>query len=177
MVRLALLLALVPVVLAAQSRHRGEAAPPAPPPLLYCNERFSFGINVPDGLTEQPPPANGDGATWLSADSSVEFRAWGENDVMSMKEMMELAAERMAKTAVKRKGRDWFVVSGTLPDKRILYRRTRMQNDVWVSFELIYPSSQRKTYDPMCGELAESMITCLAVSASDAEDSDSLYGP
>lgn len=163
--RLALLLLLLPAVLAAQPRRKGTAdpPPPPPPPNAYCNDRFTFGIDVPEGLMQQPPPANGDGATWLSADSTVEFRAWGENDAVPMKEMMGIAAERMSKTTLKRKGRDWFVLSGTLPDNRILYRRTRMWNDGWVSFELVYPVAQRKTYDPLCQKLAESITTCMMI--------------
>lgn len=170
MLRLTLLLLLVPLVLSAQPRRGSDKdVPPPPPPLspnTYCNDRFSFGIDVPEGLIQQPPPTNGDGSTWFSADSSVEFRAWGENNAIAMKDMMAMTAERVTKTSVKRKGRDWFVVSGILPDRRILYHRTTMQNDVWVSFELVYPESKRKTYDPMCGDLAESIVTCIAVQES-----------
>ena len=47
---------------------------------VYENPRFGFSVEVPaEGWKELPPPENGDGQTWRSANDRSTILAWGSN--------------------------------------------------------------------------------------------------
>lgn len=46
----------------------------------YENPRYGFTVEIPaEGWKEQPPPENGDGQTWRSANDRSTILAWGSN--------------------------------------------------------------------------------------------------
>lgn len=48
----------------------------------YTNARFGFSVLVPDFLTADPPPENGDGLSWRSKDDRIQMTAWGMNNAL-----------------------------------------------------------------------------------------------
>src|SRR5262249_27013307 len=115
----------------------------------YSNERFFFSIEYPDSLKMQPPPENEDGRTFLSDDSKVEMRAWGqynaEEKTLDERYAIDLKGftEKPAYMVLKR---DWYVLSGTKGDKifyeKSLVRRSR-HGDAFFIFTIEYPLSQK----------------------------------
>ncbi len=45
----------------------------------FESARFGFSVDIPAGFIEQPPPENGDGATFVSPDGTAELKVWGSN--------------------------------------------------------------------------------------------------
>ena len=128
----------------------------------YSNDRFFFSIDYPADLTMQPPPDNDDGRTFLSADKQVEMQVWGEYNAASrtlqeryerdLKGFTEKPSYMVAK-------RDWYVISGAKDDKvfyeKVLIRR-RGDVDIFFTFTIEYPASEKAKFDPILKKIADS---------------------
>lgn len=129
----------------------------------FENARFGFSIDVPSGLIEQPPPENGDGATFLAADQSAELRVWGNYPIdenFRQDARSRLASEktegwRITYAAIKS---GWHVYSGTKSD-RIVYAKgvSSCAGKVALNFRLEYPKAEKLQYDAMVTRLSKSL--------------------
>lgn len=127
----------------------------------YINDRFSFSVLYPPGLLKmQPPPENNDGRTFLSRDSSVEMRAWGQYNAFSrtLREEYEDALKGFGeKPSYMMLGKSSFVLSG-IKEGKIFYQKTlyRKNNDAFYTLTIEYPQTQRKKYDPIVTRISNS---------------------
>lgn len=128
----------------------------------YANDRFFFSIEYPSStFVMQTPPANNDGRTFRSKDGKAEVRVWGGFNALdrSLKEEYDNAVEELG-TGVTYKvlGDAGFVVSGIRGGK-IYYRRTllrRTGTEVFYSFTIEYPKSQKAKYDAIVSRMSRS---------------------
>ena len=135
----------------------------------YYNERFAYSIKYPASFIADPPPTNGDGESWRSADGQAEYTTWGApviNPKTVMQEQIYLATEGRQVT-LKRVQPASFVVSGFQADGRIFYRKTiyvkagavkGITYDYIKSFEFVYPVVQRNPYDKTVTEIAHAFL-------------------
>jgi hypothetical protein len=129
----------------------------------YTNERFFFSIDYPaDLLKTLPPPDNDDGRTFRSADKQVEMQVWGEYNAES--KTLQERYERDLKGFTEKptymvSKRDWYVLSG-LKEGRIFYEkvlvRRRGDTDIFFTFTIEYPTSQKTKFDPIVKRMADS---------------------
>jgi hypothetical protein len=129
----------------------------------YNNARFAYSIDYPSALLEmQPESANGDGTTFVSKDNSVELRVWGEYNAAekTWQEAYDLdlkgLGEKPAYAVLKS---EWYVISGT-KDGKIHYQKTLRRKlrdgEVFYTFTLEYPESERTKFDAIVRRIARS---------------------
>jgi hypothetical protein len=123
----------------------------------YTNPRFFFSIDYPSDLLQmQPPSENGDGRIFVSKDGSVEMRAWANYNAMFRSVQDEARATEVdlknLKIAYKKVSDSWFVISWFSGNK-IHYRKTLYHKfkdtDVFFTFTIEYPKTQKKKFDPI----------------------------
>jgi hypothetical protein len=86
----------------------------------YVNERFGYSIDIPAGfLYPLPPPENGDGLAFESADGQVSVAVFGSNNALawSFDDYLQaaLAREDLGRVTYQRKTEGWYVLSGYRP--------------------------------------------------------------
>ena len=133
----------------------------------YHNERFAYSIEYPSDLLKmQPPPENGDGREFDSRDGSVKLLVWGNYNASDQswkqwyKSDLKDFLEKPAYTVVKN---HWYVISGLKNDK-IFYQKTMRRTlrqklgniDVFYTFTIEYPESERSKFDPIVRHIAAS---------------------
>jgi|GEM_PF-990044 len=151
------------------------APPPPPPPpenagpdlfqdigggyACYRNARFGTEITCPASYFQpEPPPGNGDGRRFDSADAAARFLVFAEFNVLgqSLGDLMQadegtLGRERITYRA---SGTGWYVLSGPA-DGRIFYRKVMLTPDDLIRvFEIIYPEQLKAEFDPVIGYMA-----------------------
>jgi hypothetical protein len=127
----------------------------------YLNERFRFMVEYPSSLLlPQPPPANGDGRTFMSKDKKVEMRVWGQNNALdrTLEEQFADAKRQCGKTSYERVSAMLFAFSCTR-NGRIFYQKTlyRESDDVFINFLIEYPLREKKRFDPIVKRIANTM--------------------
>lgn len=148
------------------------AEPAAPPPVVavspvaewvtYTNPRFGTRIRYPAELfLPQPPPANGDGRSFASADGSMQFFVFGQFNVFA-KTVAEMIADdkadpRFDGVTYQRAGDDWYVLSGRR-EQTIFYRKVLLRSggDVLHALDIEYPASAKAELDRVVAEMAMS---------------------
>lgn len=129
----------------------------------YTNDRFAYSIEYPSNLLSiQAPPENNDGRTFRSKDGKVEMRVWGQHNALGRDLVQEYDE------SVKRCGSSktpmifyerYFVISCRVGD-RIFYQRTMHRGDtgpeVFFTFTIEYPSSQKKRFDAIVRRISRS---------------------
>lgn len=116
----------------------------------YCNDRFSYCLNVPPFLVGQGESDNGDGQVFLGKDRDVKLLVWG--DLNALGDTLRQRFEEAARGTLTRRVTyqvlrgSWFVVSGT-EGGRVFYQRTMLdaRRDVYATFLLEYPLGDRAT--------------------------------
>lgn len=128
----------------------------------YSNARFGYSIQYPMDLLEMQGEAdNGDGATFISKDSSAEMRVWGQNNALNRSVRDEYAeALKRAGTIFTYKSllKNGFAVSGTSGDK-IYYQKTLYRpgkGGVFYTFTIEYPAAERAKYDAAVQRIVKS---------------------
>ncbi len=112
----------------------------------YENPRFGFVLPVPPGMKAEPPPTNGDGRAFVSADGTVALVAFagfnldGDSDV-KVRWKEELAVEGRTIT-YKKKEANWFVVSGIESDGSHFYLRHAADAKYAATWLIRYPASR-----------------------------------
>ncbi len=128
---------------------------------LYHNTRFGSEISYPSSyFAANPPPDNGDGRKFLSADGQSSFLIFAQHDVfgLSQDEMMQQDVAGLGgKTVTYRKsGRGWYVLSGNAGGD-IFYRKVLIAADsVTHVFEIRYPTALKAAFDPVVAHMAKS---------------------
>lgn len=128
----------------------------------YTNDRFFFTVEYPSVLKMQPAPENNDGRTFLSADGKVELRAWGQFNVLDYEledKYHEDAGFSGASISYRTLMKNGFVLSGTIGDQ-IYYQKTLRHKfedaDVFYTFTIKYPQTEKKRYDAVVKRIAAS---------------------
>jgi hypothetical protein len=128
----------------------------------YSNERFFFSIDYPSDLLKiEPPPENDDGRTFVSSDGQVEMLVWGQHNVQQQTLDERYAVDLKGfteKPAYMVLKRDWFVLSG-MKNGKIFYEKTlvrRKGGDVFFTFTITYPPSQKSKFDAIVKRIADS---------------------
>ena len=145
--------------------------------MTYTNPRFGTSIRYPAELfVPQPPPENGDGRTFASANGLAQFLVFGQFNAFE-KTLAELIADdkadpRNASVTYERTGRDWYVLSGYRGEK-VFYRKVLLRSggEVLHVFEIDYPASAKPVFDPMAANMAK------AFTAPEAEAPAADAGP
>jgi hypothetical protein len=128
----------------------------------YTNQRFSFSIEYPSGLLQmQPPPINGDGRIFSSADKTVEMRAWANYNAtfLTVREQFEEDQKSYgSEITYKFLGKDKFAISGIKNGNNFyqetLYHKFK-ETDVFYTFTIEYPNTKREVYDPIVRRIAK----------------------
>ncbi|MGM0843726.1 MAG: hypothetical protein ACQEUT_02030 [Bacillota bacterium] len=124
----------------------------------YHNERFGFSLQYPEGWVMEPPPTNGDGATFKNGEATL-IAYGGHTNIVQQGETIETYYETElegieAEIAYQRLGDDWYVVSyesaGT-----IYYNKFFFDESTFNSFRVSYPASKQSIYGPVTTHIAE----------------------
>ena len=133
----------------------------------YTHDEYGFSVDYPLNTFDTRKVAeSGNGITLESNDQTVEFRAYGfENgDELSLKTVQDIILEDSDGRDVtyKRIKDKWIVLSGFEQEgdrRMIFYQRLQASDDLskFSAFEMIYPESERATYDPMLKRMSLSL--------------------
>lgn len=131
----------------------------------YLNRRFGFRIDYPASLESGRPPDDGAGQEFHSVDGKVSLAVQahflqGPSDTLEARWQKALNAYGGAIT-YKKKGKDWYVISGVLPNGFEYYLKFAVQGGNWASFEITYPHAERARCDPWVEQMAKSFIPFL----------------
>jgi hypothetical protein len=162
---LALLVALVNAAGAVEARAQDLDWQP------YVNERFGYSIDVPAGfLRPLPPPANGDGLAFESADGQVSVAVFGSNNALgwSFDDYFQaaLAREDLGRVTYQRKTDSWYVLSGyrAAPASHwtgevIFYERVAIDSSgsAISGLLILFPPAMKEFMDPIVTRLSRSL--------------------
>jgi len=134
----------------------------------YCNSKFDFCIQYPSSFKKLPPPENGDGLIFISADSLAEIRAYGSlvaaldnglsDEYSFATTSLDITYKRMTDHS--------FIISGMNKDNRIIYRKTSISKirymgepgtQVFRTLMIEYPASQSAQYEEYCRRISNSL--------------------
>jgi hypothetical protein len=119
----------------------------------YKNSRFGFSLDYPAELEASPPPADGAGREFHTANKEFSLSAQGffydstlsqSFDGFWQKELQEYNGH----ISYQRKTANWYVISGTLENGYEYYKKRFSKGGNWVLIEMTYPNSLRAKYDP-----------------------------
>ncbi len=110
----------------------------------YYNERFGTEVMLPvDCLEIQPPPANGDGATFVAPDGIASASVFGSHnadgsDLSAIRQSL-LGTPAYGEVTYSPSGKDWFVLSGYRDnaiyyDKYILSHGGQILNGMLITY-------------------------------------------
>lgn len=129
----------------------------------YTNARFGFRLVHPPGLVASRAPDNGDGQELHSKDKEFSVAGFAHFvledqslETMWKEELKDLGAA----VTYKKKGDDWFVVSG-VKDGTEFYHKTYVKNGNFASFHITYPHAKAKQYDPWVELIAKEFVPFL----------------
>ncbi|TLS38599.1 hypothetical protein [Pseudalkalibacillus caeni] len=128
----------------------------------YNNERFGFSLQIPEGMTMDPPPTNGDGGTFRNGELTVTAYGGHTNTVQQgetigtyYKQDMESITTNIA---YKRLADDWYVISyeeaGT-----IYYKKFFFGENSFNTFIISYPSSMQHKYGSVTTHIAKTFTS------------------
>jgi hypothetical protein len=148
----------------------------AGPRKQYCNERFRFCMEYPDGFKADGESANGDGQTfsalkgaakiWAYAHLALDPRDLDENnDPDPLKHEFKTSTEGI-KLAYKVMRPDYYIFSGANSNGDIVYCKTARHkinymgnpgSEVLQSIMIIYPAAEQEKYKDYCTYIAGSL--------------------
>ena len=129
---------------------------------IYFNERFNFEVQIPAEYQSDPPPTNGDGLKYHSADNNIQLTAYGEHNVLyhSLEEEMNSTISFYSdyNISYKRIKENYFAISGTCKNK-ILYLKGlyNAQDDTYATVVIEYPQSIRSEMDDIVTTVSKSL--------------------
>ena len=138
----------------------------------YKNGRFGFSIDVPTFLTQKQEGQNGSGATFTSADGTVELYAYGEHVAYLSENPTIDELYAFIKDGVQmnidydRKKDNWFVLSGDWGDKVIYDMHILKSDGTHNYFSIIYPKSREKEFDAIVTHIYKSFETGVGADSS-----------
>ncbi len=113
----------------------------------YCNERFNFCVDVPLTWEQQELTLSGDGATFSDV-MGMEMTVSGNNNplLLDVAGAIEQANQEFSKVTYRKKGKDWFVLSGYAGNS-ILYIKEYVGDTQMNTLRLEYPTAKKQYYD------------------------------
>ncbi len=129
---------------------------------VYRNDRFGTEVTYPSHLFKMvQQSANGDGATFESADGALKFIVFGQQnyDDLSIRGLAarDSAADLFDRVTYKKTGKDWYVLSGLIGSD-IFYRKAVLDpNGVVHVLEITYPKSEKERMDAVVARMAGSL--------------------
>ncbi len=121
----------------------------------YYNDRFGFRLDYPADLFKPgPPPENGDGLVFRSADGRASIRGSGGFNVLNQS-LQDIRAQALddhkgAALALDRIAGDDLVLSG-LDQDTIFYLRVKLskRGEVVNTLEMLYPRAVKQQFDAL----------------------------
>jgi hypothetical protein len=137
----------------------------------YVNERFGYSVDIPAGLLYPlPPPENGDGLAFESADGQVSVSVFGSNNALewSVDDYFRaaLAREDLGRVTYQRKTEGWYVLSGYRPaptpnwtGEVIFYERVAIDGggSAISGLSILFPPSLKDFMDPIVTRMSRSL--------------------
>jgi hypothetical protein len=138
----------------------------------YVNQRFGYSVDIPTGfLWPLPPPPNGDGLAFESADGQVSVSVWGSNNALewSFDDYFRaaLAREDLGRVTYQRKTEGWYVLSGYRPaptpnwtGEVIFYERVAIDSggNAISGLLVLFPPALKDFMDPIVTRLSRSLM-------------------
>jgi len=127
-----------------------------------------FCVEYPANFIRLPPPENGDGLSFQSADKKTEIRAFGSVAIEDFDKLSQEYAlpTNDIKMTYKKIYKNWFIICGITSQGKVMYRKTckRKVNYmgqpgtlVFQTLMIEYPKSQVGLYKSYCAMIAESL--------------------
>lgn len=144
---------------------------------LYQNARYGTFISYPASYySPEPPPGNGDGRSFVSADGASRFFVFAQYDAfdLTQAEMMKRdeAAGGYDDVTYRASGEGWFVLSGHI-GSNVFYRKViRDPSGLIQVFQIVYPGSLQQAFDPVVTFMANSFGPGTSQSSGDDRASD-----
>jgi hypothetical protein len=137
----------------------------------YVNQRFGYSIDIPTGLLwPLPPPENGDGLAFESADGQVSVSVFGSNNALEWRFddyfQAALAREDLGRVTYQRKTEGWYVLSGYRPaptsnwtGEVIFYERVAINSggSAVSGLLILFPPAMKEFMDPIVTRLSRSL--------------------
>jgi len=132
----------------------------------FCAPRFGFCVSVPGELKPDPPPDNGDGQSWHTADGRARVVAYGSfsPDVFGLATIKAYAdwlkaGERQAGSRLTYAfvGRDQVVLSGYRRSGRLFYERARLRAGTESVVSIEYAPGLKTTWDRLSVRIAATL--------------------
>lgn len=120
----------------------------------YCNARFGFCLQRPAFMTPEPPPQNGDGQAFRRGSARLVVSGALDTYVFTLEEQFEQAQQNL-RVSYKVLKPHYYAVSG-LKGSRVVYEYKRLENGVFYTLYLEYPSSEKSTYDLLIKPMLDS---------------------
>ncbi|MCP1144550.1 hypothetical protein MKZ01_06905 [Lysinibacillus endophyticus] len=128
----------------------------------YSNERYGFQLQYPSDLTMDPPPTNGDGATFRNEDFTL--LAYGSlTNVLEPGETIHTYYDRdlediPVEVSYQKLTNDWYVLSYN--DNGIITYKKFFFGDSFANTLIItYPESKKDIYNPITAHIAETFVS------------------
>jgi hypothetical protein len=128
----------------------------------YTNARFAITALVPSHFEKEPPPENGDGATFVGPAGETVLVYGGWNAFGGLEQYMASVRGGLAQVTFEAAGAGWQVVSGYEHSGEIVYHKAiagkNCRGDkVMGHVRLRYPGPYRVFYDPLVKPIADSL--------------------
>ncbi|MBX7243133.1 MAG: hypothetical protein K1X92_15420 [Bacteroidia bacterium] len=130
----------------------------AQPPVTYtqyCNSRFGYCVEYPQGiLYPQPESDNGDGRVFKNKKGEKILTVFGFNNIDNLTIQQQFDIDLHEKTeertiTYQKSGKNFFVISG-YENGKIFYQKTILQPDDTFSYAiLLYDETEKALYDPV----------------------------
>lgn len=119
-----------------------------------------FKLQVPASLIHSTAPT-ATGCTFQSPDGEFNVEAvvqtGGDNETLEGKMQKEIDL-LSGKVDRKKKGDDWFLLSGVTPDGTEYFRKLFTQNGQWVTLRITYPHAASKKYGDWVKRIEKTFI-------------------
>ncbi|MFN3391948.1 MAG: hypothetical protein ACK40N_09335 [Meiothermus ruber] len=120
----------------------------------YCNARFGFCLQRPAFMTPEPPPQNGDGQAFRRGAARLVVSGALDAYVFTLEEQFQQAQQNL-RVSYKVLKPTYYAVSG-LRGNRVVYEYKRLENGVFYTLYLEYPTAEKNTYDPLIKPMLDS---------------------
>jgi hypothetical protein len=137
----------------------------------YTNERFGTAVEIPRNLFKlvEPPPTNGDGREFKSADGtglwiSASYAPSVVTNTFQEYKTWLLEHAELDHLTYKAEGKGWLVLSGT-KQGNIVYRKVVEGCGAAHEVHLEYPAERKALYDPLVTRVSRSLGCILEKSA------------
>jgi hypothetical protein len=133
----------------------------------YVNPRFGFSLEYPTELIGSREPENGAGREFHTKDEEFSILAHAHflgavDESESLESVWKEALKELGSTVTyKKKGKDWYVVSGVKPDGTEYYYKWWVKGKNWAELRITYPHAKNKKYDPWVERIAKRFVPFL----------------